>query len=77
MIGRVSCSSFGDAIKKIQATQLEYDLYGDFNLEAVKRFLSEKKDNDECRKQIKTLKEKLTAIGNMAMEWGENGNRTI
>jgi hypothetical protein len=47
MIGRISCSSFGDAIKKIQATQCEYDLYGDWNLEAVKRFLSEKMNNND------------------------------
>jgi len=47
MIGRVNCASFDDAIKKIKATQHQYDLQGDWNLEAVKRFLSEQmKEND-------------------------------
>jgi len=46
MIGKVYCASFEDAIKKIEATQFYSGLEGDWNLEAVKRFLKDKNNGN-------------------------------
>jgi hypothetical protein len=36
------CNSYANAIKRIRATQLNYDIGGDWNLIAVVEFLQEK-----------------------------------